>query len=57
MAILMISALMENVAGMKTDLSIPEIVAVARQEADPSGYGCGGALLEEALRTRPAGGK
>lgn len=50
-------ALMERVAEVKTDLSIPEIAAVARQEAARTGYGSGGALLEEALRKRPAGGK
>lgn len=50
-------ALMERVAEVKTDLSIPEIAAVARQEAEASGYGSGCALLEEALRKRPAGGK
>ena len=50
-------ALMEKVAEMKTDLTIPEIAAVARQEAEASGYGSGGALLEEALKKQPAGGK
>ncbi len=50
-------ALMERVAEVKTDLSIPEIAALARQEAEARRYGCGGALLEEALEKRPAGGK
>ena len=49
--------LMSGLAEMKTDLSIPEIVAVARQEAARTGYGYGGSLLEEALKKRPAGGK
>ena len=45
--------LMKEVAEMKTDLSIPEIVAVARQEAEARGYGYGGTRLEEALKKRP----
>ena len=49
--------LMSGLAEMKTDLRIPEIVAVARQEAARTGYGYGGSLLEEALKKRPAGGK
>ena len=48
--------MMKKVAVMKTDLTIPEIAAVARQEADPSGYGWGG-RLEMALKKRSAGGK
>jgi len=49
--------MMKKVAGMKTDLSIPEIVAVARQEAARTGYSYGGTLLEEALKKRSADGK
>ena len=49
--------LMSGLAEMRTDLSIPEIVAVARQEAARTGYGYGGSLLEEALKKRSAGGK
>ena len=45
--------LMKEVAGMKTDLSIPEIVAIARKEGD-CGYGYG-PLLEMELRKRSAG--
>ena len=44
--------LMSGLAEMKTDLTIPEIVAVARQEAARTGYSYGGALLEEALKKR-----
>ena len=44
--------LMSGLAGMKTDLTIPEIAAVAREEAARTGYGYGGSLLEEALKKR-----
>ena len=48
--------LMEKVAGARTDLSIPEIAAIARKEGEASGYGYG-TRLETELEKRPAGGK
>ena len=49
--------LMSGLAEMKTDLTIPEIVAVARKEAARTGYSYGGTLLEEALKKRSENGK
>ena len=48
--------MMKELAEMKTDLSIPEIIRLTRMEAGKSGYGSGNGLPER-VRRKAKGGK
>ena len=48
--------MMKELAEMKTDLSIPEIIRLTRMEAGKSGYGSGNGLPER-VRRKDKGGK
>ena len=47
---------MKELAEMETDLSIPEIIRLTREEAGKTGFGYGSRLTER-LRKKDKGGK